>query len=190
MKTPSKLFDTCNDHYTRTFEEIQVNKRVLISFFGHFSQSRVNHLLEKMEADLSLLNESKRSAKRVFSITVEGLQNIRLHGKDTLDGHLLGVFMLSYNKKEYDLRFGNLVSGKGKKFISGEIDKINMMSSEMLREYHKEVLFNGDISIKGGAGLGLIITAMKSSQKMLPEFIELSEDLYFYNLHVSVACGL
>ena len=190
MKTQSKLFDTCNDHYTRTFEEIQINKRVLISFFGHFSQSRVNQLLEKMEADLALLNESKRTAKRVFSITVEGLQNIKLHGHKTLDGHLLGVFMLSYNKKEYDMRFGNLINESGKKFIEGEIEKINLLSSEELREYHKEVLFNGNISNKGGAGLGLIITAMKSSEKMLPEFIKLSEDLYFYNLHVSVECGL
>jgi len=190
MKTQSKLFDTCNDHYTRTFEEVQIHKRVLISFFGHFSQSRVNQLLEKMEADLALLNESKRSAKRVFSITVEGLQNIKLHGHKTLDGHLLGVFMLSYNKKEYDLRFGNLISEAGKNLLEKEIKKINLMSADELKEYHKEVLFNGDISIKGGAGLGLIITAMKSSDKMFPEFYKLSDDLYFYNLHVSIECGL
>lgn len=190
MKTQSQLFDTCNDHYTRTFEEIQVNKRVLISFFGHFSQNRVNQLLEKMESDLSLLQETKRSAKRVFSITVEGLQNIKLHGMKTMDGHLLGVFMLSYDKKEYDLRFSNLVNKKGKKFIQGEVKKINKMNSVELREYHKEVLFNGDISSKGGAGLGLIITGMKSSEKMLPEFVQLTDDLFFYNLHVSVKCGL
>lgn len=190
MKSPSKLFDECNDHYTRTFEEIQMDKKVLISFFGHFSQSRVNQLLEKMEASLSLLNESKRSAKRVFSITVEGLQNIKLHGRKTLDGHLLGVFMLSYDKKEYDLRFGNLIDEKGKKHLEKEIKKINLMSSVELREYHKEILFNGDISSKGGAGLGIIISGMKSSDKMLVDFVNLSDDLYFYNLHLSVDCGL
>ncbi len=190
MKAPSKLFDECNDHYTRTFEEIQMDKKVLISFFGHFSQSRVNQLLEKMEASLSLLNESKRSAKRVFSITVEGLQNIKLHGSKTIDGHLLGVFMLSYDKKEYDLRFGNLINSKDKEHLEAEIKKINLMSSEELRSYHKEILFNGDVSIKGGAGLGIIITGMKTSHKMLMDIVHLSDDLYFYNLHLSVDCGL
>ena len=190
MKTPSKLFDTCNDHYTRTFDEIQTKKSVLISFFGDFSQTRVNHLLEKMEASLAILNESKRSSKRVFSITVEGLQNIKLHGKKTMDGQLLGLFMLSYNKVEYDIRFGNLVSENGKDHLKKEIEKINALSPEKLKEYHKEVLFNGDISSKGGAGLGLIITAMKSNEALCPEFIKLADDLYFYNLHVVVECGL
>jgi hypothetical protein len=143
-----------------------------------------------MESSLAFLNESKRSGKRVFSITVEGLQNIKLHGKKTADGQLLGVFMLSYNKKEYDIRFGNLVSEHGKSHLEAEIAKINKMKEDELREYHKEVLFNGDISEKGGAGLGLIITAMKSTSKLDPEFIKLADDLYFYNLHISVDCGL
>lgn len=190
MKAPSKLFDTCNDHYTRTFDEIQTKKSVLISFFGDFSQTRVNHLLEKMESSLAMLNESKRSGKRVFSITVEGLQNIKLHGNRTADGQLLGLFMLSYNKKEYDIRFGNLVNEKGKKHLDSEISKINKMDADSLREYHKEVLFNGDISSKGGAGLGLIISAMKSNDDLHPEFIKLADDLYFYNLHVVIECGL
>ena len=190
MENASQLIDTCNDFYTRTFEELQADKRVLISFFGHFSQNRVNQLLEKMESDLALLEESKRSAKRVFSITVEGLQNIKLHGHKTLDGHLLGVFMMSYDKKVYDLRFGNLVDKEGKDLIESEIKKINAMDAVQIRAYHKEVLFNGDISEKGGAGLGLILTGMKSTGKLLTQFIQLSDDLYFYNLHVTVECGL
>lgn len=190
MKSKSKHFDTCNDHYTRTFDEIQSNKSVLISYFGDFSQTRVNHLLEKMEASLALLNETKRSGKRVFSITVEGLQNIKLHGNKTPDAKLLGLFMLSYDKKHYDIRFGNLINDKSKKHLVKEINKINKMDPETLREYHKEVLFNGDISRKGGAGLGIIISAMKSTGKLNPEFIKLSDDLYFYGLNVVVDCGL
>lgn len=190
MKATSKLFETCNDHYTRTFDEIQAEKSVLISFFGDFSQTRVNHLLEKMEAMLAQLNESKRSGKRVFSITVEGLQNIKLHGNKTADNQLLGLFMLSYNKKEYDLRFGNLVDENSKKHLEDEINKINTMKADQLREYHKEVLFNGDISAKGGAGLGLIISAMKASNSLETEFIKITDNLYFYNLHLVVECGL
>lgn len=190
MKSTSKLFETCNNHYTRTFDEIQTKKSVLISFFGDFSQTRVNHLLEKMESTLAQLNETKRSGKRVFSITVEGLQNIKLHGNKTADNQLLGLFMLSYNKKEYDIRFGNLVDESGKKHLVNEIDKINNLKEDQLREYHKEVLFNGDISAKGGAGLGLIISAMKSSEPLEMEFIKIAENLYFYNLHLVVECGL
>lgn len=190
MKNPSNLFDTCNDHYTRTFDEVQMDKSVLISYFGEFYQSRLNHLLEKMEASLAMLNESKRSGKRVFSVTVEGLQNIKLHGNKSPEGKLLGLFMLSYNKKEYDIRFGNLVNQEGKDHLTKEINKINSLNPEDLREYHKEVLFNGDISSKGGAGLGLIISSMKSKGELNPEFIKLADDLYFYNLHIVVECGL
>jgi hypothetical protein len=98
--------------------------------------------------------------------------------------------MLSYDKKEYDLRFGNLINIEGKKHLEKEITKINKMNSLELREYHKEVLFSGEISDKGGAGLGIIITGMKSSDKMVYDFVHLSDDLYFYNLHLNVECGL
>ena len=57
------------------------------------------------------------------------------------------------------------------------------MSDLELKEYHKKVLFEGAISMKGGAGLGLIITGMKSDSKLNCSFSQIGDEIYFYSLH-------
>jgi len=187
MRTSAELIEVCNKHFADVFEESGADNQVLISFFGHFSQDTVNRLLEQLEGHLNRINEAKRPTKRIFSIVVEGLQNILLHGMSTVDDHRLGFFTLSKNAKGYNIYFGNLISEIDYSKMSKELDKINNFSALELKEYHKEVLFKGTISRKGGAGLGLIITGMKSNSKMESSFSKLTDDLYFYSLHSFVS---
>ena len=186
MRTSSELIETCNKHFASIFELSGEDNQVLISFFGHFSQDTINRLLEQLESHLDRLNEIKRTTKRVFSIVVEGLQNVLLHGRSTMDEHRLGFFTFSRNNAGYNIYFGNLVSESDFYRMKKELDKINSYTALELKEYHKKILFEGSISSKGGAGLGLIITGMKSDSDLECSFSKLSDTLYFYSLHTFV----
>jgi len=186
MRTSSELIETCNKHFANVFEHSGKDNQVLISFFGHFSQDTINRLLEQLESHLDRLDEIKRTTKRVFSIVVEGLQNILLHGRSTMDEHRLGFFTFSKRAEGYNIYFGNLISESDFYRMKKELTKINNFSALELKEYHKKILFEGSISSKGGAGLGLIITGMKSDSELECSFSKLSDTLYFYSLHTFV----
>ena len=186
MRTSSELVEKCNKHFASVFENSGEDNQVLISFFGHFSQDTINRLLEQLEGHLNRLDEIKRTTKRVFSIVVEGLQNILLHGRSTMDDHRLGFFTFSKKTGGYNIYFGNLINEGDYYRMKKELSKINEFSPLELKEYHKKVLFEGSISSKGGAGLGLIITGMNPDSELECSFSKLSDSLYFYSLHTFV----
>jgi hypothetical protein len=186
MKTSSELIEKCNKHFAEVFEISGDDNQVLISYFGHFSQETINRLLEQLEAHLNRFSESKRTTKRIFSIVVEGLQNILLHGRLTIDEQRLGFFTLAKNIDGYNIYFGNLINETDYYRMEKEFDKINNFTALELKEYHKKILFEGTISSKGGAGLGLIITGMKTDTALEYSFSKLIAPLYFYSLHCYV----
>jgi hypothetical protein len=186
MRTSSDLIEKCNKHFTNVFEISGDDNQVLISFFGHFSQDTINRLLEQLEAHLNRLNETKRTTKRIFSIVVEGLQNILLHGRLTLDDHRLGFFTFAKKTEGYNIYFGNLINEVDHSRMENEFIKINNFTALELKEYYKKILFEGTISSKGGAGLGLIITGMKTDTALNYSFSKLIDPFYFYSLHCFV----
>jgi len=183
MNSSTELIEVCNKHFSDVFEKSSDSNKILMSFFGHFNQDKINRLFEQLEIQLNNLIQTKRVKKRIFSIVVEGLQNILLHGHNTKDHHLLGFFTLTQNSSGFNLYFGNLIGKVDYNKMLIEVDKINNMSDLELKEYHKKVLFEGAISMKGGAGLGLIITGMKSDSKLNCSFSQIGDEIYFYSLH-------
>ena len=179
MRTSAKLIDTCNRLFSGVSESQSESVSVLISYFGHFNQENLNHLLFQTEEHLVAGNELKKITKRVFSIVVEGLQNIITHGQSTEDLHKLGFYTLSKDDKGYHMYFGNIVDQIDLIRIEKELTTINAMTSEDLKAYHRQVLVGGKISEKGGAGLGLIISRMKTSEDIEFTYTHISSNLYF-----------
>ena len=56
-----------------------------------------------------------------------------------------------------------------------------------LKSYYKEVLNNGEMSAKGGGGLGMIDIARKSGRKLEYRFDPIDDSFSFFSLHVKVA---
>ena len=91
MASQIKLyFDECIKKYTSI-----ENRVVLVSHFGEFSQDLINSLVEGNEELMSSVGDKKILIKRVFSILIEGLQNIKAS-----EARLL--MLLSMNDKKMD----------------------------------------------------------------------------------------
>jgi hypothetical protein len=130
--------------------------------------------------------DKKSTVKRMFSILVEGLQNIRLHGEKGKDGHQTSFFAIDQGTDTYKIALGNLIYSKHNKNIETRITEINKMTCEEVKGLYMEVLTNGIISNKGGAGLGFITMAMKSDKNLDYFFDEINDELSCFTLIITL----
>src|SRR5690554_7844933 len=121
-----------------------------MSHFGEFSQDLVNSLSEGLEYIMRSNNAPKILTKRMFSIMIEGLQNIRLHGARNHENKQLGHVMIMESNDEYTVSIGNVVDIKSKVVLTNHLNMINNMSHQEVKDYYISVLTNGVTTEKGG----------------------------------------
>ena len=159
---------------------------VVLSHFGEFSQDLVNSLSEGLEQIMVTNNVKKTIIKRMFSIMIEGLQNIRIHGAKDTQGKQLGHVIVLDEGDHYTISLGNLIDNKKKTFISEHLDKLNGMEPAEVKQYYMEVLGNGLLSEKGGAGLGFITMSLKSKSKLNYTFNECRADFSYFEVNMQL----
>ena len=82
--------------------------------------------------------------------------------------------------------FSNLVYNNSIEKISKNIDHLNTLERPELKALYLETLTNGQISKKGGAGLGIIIMAMKSKNKVEYKTFSIENNLSILSIKVKV----
>jgi len=75
------------------------SRKILVSHYGTFSQDLVGSLSNSVEELLISIGDKKMVIKRMFSILLEGLQNIRIHGGQDNYGNQLGFLIMAALKK-------------------------------------------------------------------------------------------
>jgi hypothetical protein len=79
---------------------------------------------------------------------------------------------------------GNVVDDTAKNLLMERIDELNGMDAMELKKAYKQTLREGSFSDKGGAGLGLIEIARKSSDKLDYSFDDMGNGRYFFTFNV------
>ena len=162
------------------------NQTLLVSHFGAFSQNLVATLSETVENLMVSLGDQRIVVKRMFSILIEGLQNLRIHGELEDAGHQTGFLILSSDDQKYQLHLSNIVRREDSESLTIYTNTINDYTAEELKEVYSSVLSNEFISIKGGAGLGLILTRIKSGNPLNFEFVDLDEEKQLFVLQITL----
>jgi hypothetical protein len=173
----------------RLFEGMQRDNLNYI-YRGLFTQSITDSILSLTETNMDKAGEDQKIRKRVFTIMVEGLQNITRHQEVTGDDPIEdknGIFIIQNKNERYYITTGNPILKRNISTLTGQINKINSFDPEELKLYYKQVLNDNIISDKGGAGLGLIEMARKSGNKLMFEFVELSENYSYFYLNTEIA---
>jgi hypothetical protein len=160
--------------------------KVVMSHFGSFSQDLVSKLSLASEEILTSAGDKKKVVKRVFSILIEGLQNIRIHGSEDEFDKQLGYLIFASNKKQYRIIMANVIRTSDYKKLEEYLELINSYSEEQLKETYISVLSNEFLSQKGGAGLGFITTRIKSGNPLEHSFYALNEEKMLFTFSVSL----
>lgn len=163
-----------------------VSGSLMVQYFGELSADFINGLTDNVEEMMVSNGDSKKVIKRVFSILIEGLQNVRLHGEKDEQGNQFSFLFIVKCKNNYKIIMGNLINHEDKVIAESYLDKINLMSTEELKSYYLEILDNSFFSSKGGAGLGFLTMRMKSEQKLSYSFDKLNESLCFFTVEIAL----
>lgn len=167
-------------------EQNNTSGSLLAHHFGDFSTDFINGLTESVEEMMTSNGDSKKVIKRVFSILIEGLQNVKLHGERDEQGNQYSFLFIVKGKSSYKIIMGNLINHEDKVIAERYLDKINKMNAEELKSYYLEILDNSFFSRKGGAGLGFLTMRMKSEQKLNFSFDSLNEKLCFFKVEITL----
>jgi hypothetical protein len=89
-------------------------------------------------------------------------------------------------KDSFICNFSNLIDNNYIEKISKNIDHLNTLERPELKTLYLETLTNGQISEKGGAGLGIIIMAMKSKNKIDYKTFSIDDNLSMLSLNIKV----
>lgn len=162
------------------------NQTILVSHFGAFSQNLVSSLSESIEDLLVSIGDKRIVIKRMFSILIEGLQNLRIHGELDEKSVQSGFLVLSNNEHQYTLILANIIKNENIFTVSNYIDTLNGYTAEELKSTYSSILSNEFLSAKGGAGLGLITTRIKSGNPLLFDVINLDDTSSLFVLKISI----
>lgn len=189
MSAPlNKALEVCNSRYQEIYGEYNTksNKKIIVSHFGEFSQDLVNSISNAVEEKMLEANDKKGNVKRMFSILVEGLQNVRLHGEKDDTNHQTSFLIIGQDENEYLVTLANLILNTNRATIEERLHQINAYNEAEVKQLYMDVLTNGIISNKGGAGLGFITMAMKSKNKLNYKIEEINDRISCFTLEVKI----
>lgn len=167
------------DRLDRLREEGYTN--VHLAHFGELNQDLINSLTVNVEELMISIGDRKPLIKRVFSILIEGLQNILIHG-ERIEDEQLALVIVASNETQYRIELGNVALQKDKEKLVGYLAKLNGMNDDEVKAFYLEILNNGLISSKGGAGLGFITMRMKSKALLQSSFSTWNEEQLFFTI--------
>ncbi|MEX2596061.1 MAG: SiaB family protein kinase [Salibacteraceae bacterium] len=177
----------------KDFTKDMSEAELLVNFHGEVSESRISEILSDVEKKLEETEEDFKKQRKVYNILVESLQNL-YHHTDAFDGSELkegaknrsASFVLGRKEDQYHILTANYIETDNIAPLRARLDKINALDKEGLRDYYKEVLDNGQYSVHGGGGLGMIDIARKSKNKLDYNFAEVNDDFGLYILKIKV----
>ncbi len=125
--------------------------------------------------------------RKVFNAIVEMLQNITKHSADNdANGVGNGLFVIGERKDYYYIITGNMVKSSQVRELEDSIELLNSLDKAALDKMHRDQLQHGEMSSKGGAGLGLIDIIRKTGEKYAYQFHRLNENSHFFILKSTV----
>jgi len=169
-------------------------KNIMLSFKGELTTDLLNSILNVVESKLQSFEEAPRIRKKVFNVLVEVMQNLYHHkgispAKQVVvnakDASV--IIMIAKNAAGYSIFTGNYIENQNVDRLKNRLEEVNSMSKEQLKELYKNVLVNGQRTINGGGGLGMIDIARRSGDKLDFGFVPFDDENSFFSLNVNIA---
>ena len=163
---------------------------ILLSFKGDITSDLLTSILHIMESKMDDMQEEPKTKKKVYNVLVECLQNLYHHMDEAqMEGaerSRSAIFMIGKQDNAYTIFTGNYILNENVNGLKGRLDEVNSLSKEELKDYYKQVLNNGEMSLKGGGGLGMIDIARKTGQKLHYNFQSIDNKVSFFSLNIKI----
>jgi hypothetical protein len=168
------------------FDEL-VGNGISLVYLGEFSHEITKMFTSMAEDDMEREGETTSTRKKVYHVMVETLQNMTRHSDEITEGSVgKGLFMIGKKEDSYYIITSNRITNDKKDQLEGALNQINHATKDELKEMYRKQIKEGKLSKKGGAGLGLIDIARKTTGKHDFQFIPFSDEHYLFVLKVEI----
>ncbi|NEN23303.1 hypothetical protein G3O08_07305 [Cryomorpha ignava] len=177
MKVDSSALGIFEKYAEVTYEKVKKSdsEDVIVHFVGDLNVGYTNAISSKLEQLVESKVSDKQARKRFYTAYIEAIQNIQLHGSRDQDSRVSGAVTVSVNGKKICATFLNIIEKRfGEKLIN-RYELINEKDRTELKTMYLDQMMNGEMSKKGGAGLGIITIVLRSQNPCEVELIPLSE---------------
>lgn len=160
-------------------------------FHGNVTSRFNEHTLSLAEDNFEVSGNPARLKRKVFYIMVECLQNITKH--QDVQGFSLneqrGLFVLQEFEDNFLVTSGNVVDNSKVEALQERLKMVNELNHQELTKLYREVLFTGELSESGGAGLGLIDMARKSNAQLGYDFkaIGAKQSFFYFQTNINLS---
>lgn len=162
---------------------------LIFGYRGTLTNELITSILQLADVKLKELKAPFKKKKAIINILIECLQNILYHSEATQEAGLLGpqcIFLLGKTDEKFFIQIGNYVQNGVKSLLKSKLDYMNTLQQDEIHNLYLEVLDKGQISEKGGAGLGILRILKDSGQQVDYEFFPVDDASSFFCMEINV----
>ncbi len=165
-----------------------LNNGISLVYLGDFNHEITKMFTSMTRNEMERQSEEKSISRKVYHSMVETLQNMNKHSDEIAEKFNIGkgFFMIGKKNDIYYIITSNKVGVEKIDSLRSAIDEVNNASKAELKAMYKKQLREGELSSKGGAGLGLIDIARKSDEKLHYQFLPVDEHSRLFILKVEI----
>jgi len=180
-----------DDHFLTGISTIYDNiigKGISLVYVGRFNHNIIKMFSAMAEADMEKKAVDNITRRRVYHAMIEILQNMSRHSDEISESSHVGkgLFMIGKKREQYFIITSNKIKNKNISKLKASIEQINKSSFDELNLMYSTQLSGGKMSPKGGAGLGLIDIARKTSKALQFNFIPINTYYSYFVLKVVI----
>ncbi len=163
----------------------------IVEFNGVLDYNTMDSLINQVESEMQRKETIVSVRKKVVNIVIECIENIYKHSKliesEYYKNNYPVKFILAESINDYVVEIKNVIDVNSEKIIAQKLNFVNYVDKTTLKDAYSNIISKGEISEKGGAGLGLIDVALKSGNPVDYHFLPIDEIYSYFEMSVSIS---
>lgn len=164
--------------------------QLIFGYRGAMSNELITSILQLTETKLKEMEVPFKKKKAIVNILIECLQNILYHSdKSAVDEDVASpcIFLIGKRDGEIFVQIGNFVKKHLVSELKAKLEYFNSLDAEEIHNLYMEVLDRGQISDKGGAGLGILRVIKDSGNQIIHDFLVVEPEKIFFSMEIKIS---
>jgi hypothetical protein len=172
---------------------------IIFAYCGYVTEPVLTGVGDALKQKLAIDDMDTKTARSVFAIFVEQMQNIirysaETSGLDTASGAetgtaselRYGVMTVSREGDSFIIKAGNLIGKADVEPLRAKLEHLRRANKDALKAMYKETLKGETEEGSKGAGVGFIEIARRSSRPIEFDFTEVNDRFAFFALEAEI----
>ena len=165
----------------------EIKNKTIIDYNQGIDYNTIGDLLTLYNKEIDSCGIKSNLKKRIYSIIVEGLENVLKHGIPNIGSSLINViFKLSLKDTLFTISIDNKIENSKIENLTKKLSYVNELDVEEIKELYKSLIRKNRISEQGGAGIGIVEIAKISKRKINYSFANIDDKYSTFHLKAEI----